>query len=209
MYVISFIAGALLCSVIEFSMGLVVNDHYQLWDYRDNFGNIMGQVCLQNTMAFGVVASIITWWVYPALERMIARIPRDIMNVVFVVVAVFGAIIWSLYLINPPGVDDANLPENKENPALVQKQYEERMAAAKLADINEDLDDLDQIIDASTELDKEKLKADAAKVREQVKALLKDDLGLEEFPNAYEKLLGTMGSVQVLENSSDSAQSAS
>ena len=207
-YVISFIAGALLCSVIEFSMGLVVNDHYQLWDYRDNFGNIMGQVCLQNTMAFGVVASIITWWVYPALERMIARVPRDIMNVVFVVVAVFGAIIWSLYLINPPGVDDANLPENKENPALVQKQYEERMAAAKLADINEDLDDLDQIIDASTELDKEKLKADAAKVREEVKALLKDDLGLEEFPNAYEKLLGTMGSVQVLENSSDSAQSA-
>ena len=110
-YVISFFAGALLCTVIEFSMGLLVNADLQLWDYRDNFCNIMGQVCLQNTMAFGVVAAIITWWVYPLMERMIARVPQDIMNIVAVVIFVFGGIVWSLYLINPPGVDDANLPE--------------------------------------------------------------------------------------------------
>ena len=72
-YVISFLSGALLCTLIEFSMGLIVNADLQLWDYRDNFCNFMGQVCLQNTMAFGVVASIITWWVYPLLERWIAR----------------------------------------------------------------------------------------------------------------------------------------
>ena len=80
-------------------MGLIVNADLQLWDYRDNFCNIMGQVCLQNTMAFGVVASIITWWVYPLMERWIARVPRDIMNIVFVVIALFGAIVWSLYII--------------------------------------------------------------------------------------------------------------
>ena len=101
-YIISFLAGALLCSLIEFGMGLIVNADYSLWDYRENFGNFMGQICLQNTMAFGVVASIITWWVYPMLERFIARIPRDIMNIVFVVVAIFGATIWALYIINPP-----------------------------------------------------------------------------------------------------------
>ena len=107
-YVISFLAGALLCSLIEFSMGLLVNADLQLWDYRDNFCNIMGQVCLQNTMAFGVVASIITWWVYPLMERLIARVPPDYMNIAFIVIAAFGALIWSLYLINPPGVDEAN-----------------------------------------------------------------------------------------------------
>ena len=31
-YLISFISGAFLCSVIEFSMGLIVNADYQLWD---------------------------------------------------------------------------------------------------------------------------------------------------------------------------------
>ena len=122
-YVISFFAGALLCTLIEFSMGLIVNADLQLWDYRDNFCNIMGQVCLQNTTAFGVVAAIITWWVYPLMERWIARVPRDIMNIVFVVVAIFGAIIWSLYIINPPGVDEQN-----KHPELAEqiKQQEEQ-----------------------------------------------------------------------------------
>lgn len=101
-YVLSFFANALTCSIIEFSMGLLVNADLQLWDYTNNFGNIMGQVCLQNTLAFGVAASIIAWFVYPLLERWIARVPYDIMNIVFIVVMAFGAIIWALYIIDPP-----------------------------------------------------------------------------------------------------------
>ena len=188
-YVISFLAGALLCTVIEFSMGLLVNANYELWDYRENFCNIMGQVCLQNTSAFGVVAAIITWWVYPMLERWIARVPRDIMNIAFVVIAVFGAIVWSLYLINPPGVDDANLPENKDNPELVQKAYDTRMVASKLAAVDTAVDELERAIDASQELDKDKLKADAEAIRASAKDMLTGDLGLDEYPNFYEQLL--------------------
>lgn len=121
-YIISFFANAIMCSLIEFSMGLIVNADLQLWDYTDNFGNIMGQVCLQNTLAFGVAASIIAWFVYPLLERLIARIPRDIMNIVFVVVLVFGGIIWSLYIIDPPkGVD---MGENAEQSVEEQRQLE-------------------------------------------------------------------------------------
>ena len=195
-YVISFVAGALLCTIIEGGMGLLVNADYQLWDYRENFCNIGGQVCLQNTSAFGVVAAIITWWVYPMLERWIARVPRDIMNIAFVVIAVFGAIIWSLYLINPPGVDEANLPENEENPVLVQKEYDTRLVATKLAAVDEAIDELERAIDASEELDKEKLKTEAEVIRADVKAMLGDGLGLEEFPGTYEQMLAKMASAQ-------------
>lgn len=188
-YIISFFAGALLCTIIEFGMGLIVNADLQLWDYRDNFCNIMGQVCLQNTMAFGVVAAIITWWVYPLMERMIARVPQDVMNIVFVVIAVFGAIIWSLYLINPPGVDDANLPQNKEHPELVQKESETRSVATSLARISEDIDELEQVINVSERLDKEALNADVATLRKDVQKILTDGLGLHEFPDAYQQLL--------------------
>ena len=114
-YVISFLSNALLCTIIEFSMGLLFNADLQLWDYTDNFCNFMGQVCLQNTMAFGVAASLITWWLYPLMERWIARVPRDIMNIVFVVVALFGAILWSLYLITPiPELDLHNIQQEAE-----------------------------------------------------------------------------------------------
>ncbi len=101
-YVASFFANALTCSVIEFTMGLLINSDYKLWDYRDNFGNVMGQVCLQNAVAFGVAASVIAWFVYPLMERWIARLRPEIVNIAFVVIAVFGGILWSLYIIDPP-----------------------------------------------------------------------------------------------------------
>ncbi|MDO4536704.1 MAG: hypothetical protein Q4B54_00960 [Coriobacteriales bacterium] len=113
-YVISFFANALTCSLIEFSMGLVVNADYQLWDYRTNFGNVMGQVCLQNALAFGVAASVIAWFVYPMMERWIARVPRDIMNIVFVVILVIGGILWSLYIVDPPQNHKAVQPTTEE-----------------------------------------------------------------------------------------------
>ena len=144
-YIISFLAGALLCSIIEFSMGLLVNADLQLWDYRDNFCNIMGQVCLQNTLAFGVVASIITWWVYPLMERWIARVPHDYMNIAFVVIAAFGALIWSLYIINPPGVDEAN--KNPSQAAQIREQEAAEAAAKEAAEQQ-------NAIDAALELEK-------------------------------------------------------
>ncbi|MBP3884331.1 MAG: putative ABC transporter permease [Olsenella sp.] len=101
-YVLSFLANMLTCSCIEFSMGLIVNSNHQLWDYSNGFCNIMGQVCLQNALGFGVAASVITWFIYPLLERWIARMPEHIVNIAFVVIAIFGGILWSLYIVDPP-----------------------------------------------------------------------------------------------------------
>lgn len=101
-YVLSFVVNGLTCGIIEFSMGLIVNSNHQLWDYSDMPFNFMGQVCLQNMLAFAAAASIITWVVYPMLERWLARIPNDTMNIIFVVIAIIGGILWSLYIIDPP-----------------------------------------------------------------------------------------------------------
>jgi hypothetical protein len=67
--------------------------------------NFMGQIDLQNTLAFGAAASIITWFVYPRLERLLARVRPAIMNIVFVVVVGVGAILFSLYLVSPPATE--------------------------------------------------------------------------------------------------------
>lgn|GEM_PF-502962 len=126
-YVLSFLANALTCSIIEFSMGLLINADYSLWDYRENFGNIMGQVCLQNAVAFGVAASVIAWFVYPLMERWIARVRPEIMNIVFVVIAVFGGILWSLYIIDPPK-NVADAPATQQMSAEEKKIKEQRDA---------------------------------------------------------------------------------
>lgn len=103
-HLLSFVANALTCSLIEFCGGLVVNSHYELWDYRNNFGNIMGQVCLQNALAFGAACSIITWFVYPMLEKWIASLPYDLMNIAFIATLAFGCVTWALYVVDLPSI---------------------------------------------------------------------------------------------------------
>ena len=190
-YVLSFISNALLCTLIEFGMGMIVNADLQLWDYTDNFCNIMGQVCLQNTMAFGVAASLITWFVYPLMEKWIARVPRDVMNIVFVVVAVFGAIVWSLYLINPPGVDEQNKhPEMAEQ--IAREEQAEQAAAARenlksTADLLKIMNDsLREEVSASTALtddEKEKILAEIDEVDKSVDEI-EQTIGDEETAEA-------------------------
>ncbi len=100
--IISFIVNALVCTVIEFVMGLCVNADLQLWDYSNMFGNFMGQVCLQNALFFGLVATIMTWVVYPALEKLFRRLPVESMTALFVIVMVGFAILLALYYITVP-----------------------------------------------------------------------------------------------------------
>lgn len=102
---LSFVVGALVCSAIELTMGLIMNQplpdgSLPLWDYRDMFCNFMGQICLQNAIAFGLVATLMTWIIYPGLEMLLAKIPTGLMNALFIVVVAVFAILMFLYLID-------------------------------------------------------------------------------------------------------------
>ncbi len=105
--VISFVINALVCTLIELIMGLMLNQprpdgSLPLWDYRDMFCNFMGQVCLQNAVAFGFVATLMTWVIYPGLEGLIAKVSKEVMNIVFIAVVVIFGILFFLYCINFP-----------------------------------------------------------------------------------------------------------
>ena len=186
-YVISFIANALMCTVIEFSMGLLVNADLQLWDYRENFGNIMGQVCLQNTMAFGVAASIIAWFVYPMLERWIARIPRDIMNIVFVVVLVFGGIIWSLYIIEPSAEEQA--PVAGQSASETPKYSDE---AYHLAELASQIDSLESTVASLPDEQRAQAQEQIAQMRDVLAKSMEVE-GVETLPSSEELLDYALG----------------
>lgn len=102
---ISFAINALVCTLIELAMGLMLNQPLPdgtlpLWDYSDMFCNFMGQVCLQNAIAFGIVATLMTWVVYPGLESLIRKIPKDLMNIGFIVVVIGFCILFFFYCVN-------------------------------------------------------------------------------------------------------------
>ena len=102
----SFVVNAAVCGAIELVMGLMLNQPdpvtgvKPLWDYSDMAFNFMGQICLLNTCAFGLVATLMTWAVYPALERFLNRLPKDVMRILFICVVVGYAILMALYYVN-------------------------------------------------------------------------------------------------------------
>ncbi len=105
--VASFVVNTLFCAAIELAMGFALNTppdpvtgKLPLWDYTDMAFNFMGQICLLNTSFFGIMATLMTWLVYPALEKAFAKIPKDVMNIVTVVVIVFFILVVCMYVIN-------------------------------------------------------------------------------------------------------------
>ena len=80
---VSFLANAAVCTSIDFMTGMVANQNYELWDYRDMPFNFMGQVCLQNSLVYSIAATIIVWCVYPLMDRAIRRMPRAYADMLF------------------------------------------------------------------------------------------------------------------------------
>lgn len=101
-YAASFVINGLLCVSIEFVCGLMWNADLQNWDYSTMPFNFMGQICLQNGIGFAFASSLIAWYVYPLLERLIARVPRNVMMIVFIVILAGYMVPQTLYLVEPP-----------------------------------------------------------------------------------------------------------
>ena len=79
---LSFLLNMLICTGIDFTTGMVANQDYQLWDYRDMPFNFMGQVCLQNSLVYSIAATLIVWVVYPFMDSVLHRAPRGVTNAI-------------------------------------------------------------------------------------------------------------------------------
>lgn len=104
---VSFVVNTVFCAIIELALGFTCNwppdpvtGALPLWDYSNMDFNFMGQICLLNTTFFGIMATLMTWVVYPALEKAFAKIPKDIMNILTVVILLFFVLVVCMYVIN-------------------------------------------------------------------------------------------------------------
>jgi uncharacterized membrane protein len=102
---VSYAANTLACTAIELGVGLLVNHpdatgHLTKWDYSDMPLNFMGQICLQNALIFGLIATLVVWYAFPAVEGLILRRSRDTANLVFVAVSIVYLLLAAFYLID-------------------------------------------------------------------------------------------------------------
>lgn len=70
---VKMVCGAGIITCVEFLTGLLVNRNYQVWDYRDQPGNLMGQICPTFMMLWiplSLLAMVLYRWVSKGLDRL-------------------------------------------------------------------------------------------------------------------------------------------
>ena len=70
---VKMVCGAGIITCVEFLTGLLVNRNYQVWDYRDQPGNLMGQICPRFMLLWiplSLLAMVLYRWVSKSLDRL-------------------------------------------------------------------------------------------------------------------------------------------
>ena len=67
------VAGAGIITMVELAAGLLFNRDYGVWDYRDRWGNYMGQICPLFSLLWVLLAAVVLL-IYDSLEKRIQKI---------------------------------------------------------------------------------------------------------------------------------------
>ena len=104
--VVSFLVNMLVCASIDFTTGITANANYELWDYRALPFNFMGQIVLQNTLAYSIAATFIVWVIYPLMAKWLHRMPSRYANGLFFGWLAFYVFLELLYYVHitPSGI---------------------------------------------------------------------------------------------------------
>ena len=92
--VVLFIMAIVISTILEYATGVLLEVIFniRLWDYSQNFMNLNGMICLQTSLAFGVLAVVIVYKINPILMAKIDRIPEMTLKYLSIIIAVIMAL---------------------------------------------------------------------------------------------------------------------
>ena len=102
----SFLANQAICTSVDYGTGMVANRNYELWDYRDMRFNFQGQICLQNSLFYSILATWGVWQLLPALEKAMNRASDTTLDGLLVGMGSVFAFLALLYHVIPPFAND-------------------------------------------------------------------------------------------------------
>lgn len=82
----SYVLSVIVATAIEFICALlivIVLGNNPFWDYSDTQFNLFGFVCLPNSLAFGVVAVPMLYFIFPYFNNLLNKIKSRYLNIAF------------------------------------------------------------------------------------------------------------------------------
>jgi len=88
--VMTYVAGCIGPTVLEYVTGVVMEALFKVryWDYSNQKFNFQGHICLQTTLAWGVLTILMTEFLHVPVEHFVLEIPRNVLNVSTLVLTV-------------------------------------------------------------------------------------------------------------------------
>lgn len=72
-----YVMATVVMSAWEYFVGwlLETTTHMKYWDYSNRKFNLKGRICLANCLWWGVASYLVIYWVHPATERLLDKLP--------------------------------------------------------------------------------------------------------------------------------------
>ena len=85
-----FVTFAVYASVLEYFTSYLMEKLFNArwWDYTQNKFNVNGRICLENSLAFGMLGVILGYLVHPSMVYLFSLINQDILIIISIILAV-------------------------------------------------------------------------------------------------------------------------
>ncbi|MBO4396367.1 MAG: putative ABC transporter permease [Eubacterium sp.] len=107
-YFLIFFLGMTFCTLFELLVAkyMIWKSGYVLWDYTNRPFNYKGILCLESSIAWGVIAVAIVGFGHTAIENLLRMIPSDILTLIVVMLIVYtiGDLIYSIRKFRTEGI---------------------------------------------------------------------------------------------------------
>ena len=84
---VTFLVATVVCAILEYVTSVVLVWQYgrnPFWWYEDRAFNMGGHICLENSILFGLLATVFLKLIYPLTEKLLRRGKQVVINVVLV-----------------------------------------------------------------------------------------------------------------------------
>ena len=86
---LTFFSSMILCTAVELTVGVGMEKHFHntWWDYSHEKFNYKGDICLKNSIIWGLGCLIVIRIAHPVIEELVMRMPVPVLYIICIVIA--------------------------------------------------------------------------------------------------------------------------
>lgn len=89
-----FLFALLFTSILEYLTSYILEKMFNAkwWDYSDRKYNLNGRICLLNSLEFGVLGLVITYFIHPNISSIIELLPNELTQLISIVLLIIMSV---------------------------------------------------------------------------------------------------------------------